>query len=99
MQNNLSEFQPLIGLYLKAPNKPDILIGSLTESNYKHSQTFYILANSILNVNGQNYTQIKDGIDNILLSTTFLNLSEVEQTILIVSGETYLDSYQHWTTN
>lgn len=95
--NDLSQYSAYTDLFLE--RKTEINTISLIEQNFKHSTDFYTLALQIINVSGETYAEVSQNIDAILMSTIFNNLSDTEQTILIVGAETYLDSFLFWSTS
>jgi len=99
VNNNLIDYSSTVNLYLDKPNQPSISTISLQTNSFTYSSQFYIIGQDIINVDGDNLTVITQNINSILSSNNFLSLSEMEQVILIVGAETYLDSFGHWSTN
>lgn len=95
--NDLSQYSAYTDLFLD--RKTEISTISLVEQNFKHSTDFYTLALQIINVSGETYEEVSQNIDAVLMSTIFNSLSDIEQTILIVGAETYLDSFLFWSTS
>lgn len=71
----------------------------LKNYNFKFSENFYIIANSILDVEGNSIESIKQNIDYILNSKDFIALNYIEKDIIYLGAETYIDSYIYWEKN
>lgn len=98
-ENSLTEYNSLIYVHLDNPYYLRSPTGSLKANNFTYSADFYLLANQIMDVQGNNLSEISQHIDSILNSNIYFNLSEIEQTILVVGAETYLDSYSFWSSS
>lgn len=78
--------------------EPSVTVIPLSNYQFKFSTAFYQLALEITNVAGEDSFTLSTNIDNIINTATFIALSEIEQNILLAAAETYLDSFNYWTT-
>jgi len=97
-QNNIAQTKELAVLSSEFVDS-NVQIVPLSDLNFKFTTNFYKLGLDIINVAGNNLVEVNSNINIILNSNDFINLSEIEQNILISSAETYLDSFAYWSEN
>lgn len=87
-----------LGLISSQISVDNAIIISTESFNVRFSNIFYQLALNIINVDGSDINDVTTNINNILGSTEFLSLPQIEKDILFIGAETVIDSYIYWST-